>query len=354
MLVILKSLNQWKEILTITLIVKIILLIVSSISSPNSTNIFYPWVRWDGPHYIDLAQYWYQSFGQESLWVVFYPFYPILIKTFNLLFQDFSVSSVFVSIIFNFSASIFLFELAVLDFGKKTAIKAVWLLNIYPTAYFLQSSYTESLFLTTSLASVYFLRRENNLLSGFFGLLSSLTRINGILLIPLMIIESKNFKKTIQLIILTLIGLLIYLFINYITFGNFFYFTKPLETYWYKHLDWPWNGISNGFHYLQNYTDEVLVTYLFEFITLIFTLIVTIFTYFKTRKSYGIYMLLNILLFTSTSFVLSVPRYSLILFPIFITLAKIKSNISLTVTSISFIILLIYFTYLYTQGKWAF
>ncbi len=41
----------------------------------------------------------------------------------------------------------------------------------------------------------------------------------------------------------------------------------------------------------------------------------------RLRPSYAVWMTLNLLLFTSTSFILSVPRYSLTLFPLFILFA---------------------------------
>lgn len=346
--------SRWKEIIIISLCIRVVLFILPIIITLDTGNIFNVWVRWDGPHYIDIAQNGYQSFGDQSLWIVFYPLYPFLIKLSNFLINDLAVSSVLVSFIFSFSASILLFELTLLDFSKKTATLAVWFLNIYPTSYFLQASYTESLFLTMSLASIYFVRKNQLVISAVAGLSSSLTRINGMLLIPLILMETKKLTKSLPVIALILTGFVIYLMINYFYFGDLFYYIKPLTSFWYKHFDWPWNGIFNGLQSIQNYTDEVLVTYFFEFVSIIFILILTIFVYLQIRKSYAIYMLTNLVLFTSTSFILSTPRYSIILFPIFIALAKIPNKKILILISFSFIFLLIYFTLLYTQGKWAF
>lgn len=346
--------KRWREVILITASIKLLLFFISIIVNLHaSTNIFYPWVQWDGPHYIDLAKNWYTSFGQQSLWIVFYPLYPILIKILAIITSDFLVSAILVSLLFSLFTSIILFELTILDFDRKTALLAVWFLNIYPTSYFLQASYTESLFLFVSMASIYFFRRNLFKASGFFGALSTLTRINGILLLPVFLME-KGLRKNLIALILTPVGFLIYLLINYLTFNEPFHFFKPLSSYWHKHFDFPWNGITNGLNFISNYKDEVFITYTFEFITIFFILLLTIFIFLKIRRSYGVYMLLNLLLFTSTSFILSVPRYSLILFPIFIALATIKSRLILITISLIFIPLLIYFTSLYTQGRWAF
>lgn len=345
---------KWREVIIITALIKILLLILGIIVNYNKNlNPLYYWVQWDGPHYIDLANNWYQTSGEQSLWIVFYPLYPILIKIFNLLINDFSSTIILVSIIFSFTASIFLYELVLLDFSKKVAILSVWFLNIFPTAYYLQASYTESVYLTFSLACIFFLRRSYLLNSIIAGILATMTRINGILLLPLLFLESKKPKDFLALLFMP-IGFLFYLFINYITFNEFFYFTKPLSFNWYKRFDFPWNGIGNSIHSLPPLNHQLAYAYYTEFACLILILIASVYTFFGIRKSYGIYLFLSFILFTSTSFVISTPRYALVLFPIYIMLAKLKNNLLVLLVSIISILLLLYFSSLYVQGQWTF
>lgn len=349
-----KILSRWKEVLIITAVVRLLLLILPITIHPQINNLFSPWVQWDGPHYLDLAKNWYQVSGQESYWIVFYPLYPILIKIFNFFVNDFATASILVSILFSFSASVLLFELTLLDFNKKSALLAVWFLNIFPTSYFLQASYTESLFLTTSLVTVYLFRKKLFFYSGVSGMLSTMARINGLLLIPLLASEVRDLKKGFITLLITPLGFLFYLSINYLLFHHPFYFTNPLYANWYKRFDWPWVGIKNLFGSIPPYQDALFYAYISEATVTLFIILIGIYTFVKVRRSYGIYTLLNLLLFTSTSFVMSIPRYALILFPIFIALAQIKSKTVIAIISTVFIILLIYFSFLYTQGQWAF
>lgn len=341
-----KALRRWKEIILLTALLKIILFMLS----PNLSS----WIRWDAPHYINIAQNGYQTVGEGALWIVFYPLYPFFIKLTNLVFNNFNLSAIFVPVVFSFLASIALFELTLLDFKRKTAIVAVWYMNIFPTSFFLQTGYTESLFLTLSIATIYVFRKNLFLLSGLAGFLSSLTRINGVLIIPMMFFEKRFNLKQLPFYLLTPSGLIIYLAINQTIFNDPFYFTQPLYSNWYKKLDWPWIGLAGLASSVSNINNQYFYYYLVEVIALLFISLFGIYIFIKIRKSYGIYVLLNLLLITSTNFILSTPRYSLILFPLFIALAKIKSKIILYSLSISFLSLLFVLTHLYTQGKWAF
>lgn len=349
-----KALRRWKEVIFITMIIKLLLFAVPLIFFPKSANLFTFWVHWDGPHYIDIAKNWYQTNGEPTLFIVFYPLYPLLIKFLALFLKDFSVSSILVPIFFSFISSILLFELVLLDFDKRIAFLSVWFLNIFPTAYFLQASYTESLFLALILLSFYLYRKRAYTAAGIFGMLSSFTRVNGILLLPTLLMETRlSFKNLISFILIPF-GLIAYLSINYLTFGNLFYFAKPLTETWFKKISWPWIGVQNLVNSIPNLTDPNFYIYFSELVAIIFIMLMTFIVYFKVRKSYALYMFLNLLLFTSTSYILSTPRYALSLFPIFIALALIKNRFIIISISVTFLVLLFQLTILYTQGRWAF
>lgn len=357
-------LQRWKYVLILTLTVRLTIFSISLFNNLNQSDILYynilSWIRWDGPHYIDIAKIGYQTSGDGANFIVFYPLYPALIKIMTFLTADFNLSSILISLICSFISSILLYELALIDFSKKVAMLSVWFLNIFPTSYFLQASYTESLFLSLSLLSIYFYRKQTSL-AGISGLFTSLTRINGLTLIPYYLSElfsqKVNWKRLTSASIvsfLTLSGFLIYLFINKIVFGDFFYFIKPLSEHWYKNFEWPWIGITKLVNFISYQDKELYFIFLGELLAIIFSAFFTILTLIKIRLSYGVYMLTNLILFTSTNFIMSTPRYMLILFPIYFALGKINNKLLIFLTSIIFIGLLIYLSLIYTQGKWAY
>lgn len=355
-----KLFKRWRWIILITITIRLSLFVISIYINPH-TDIIQDWVRWDGPHYIDIAKNWYQTQADPLNFIVFYPLYPLLIKLLAFVVSDYYLSSLIISWLFSFTASILLFELTLLDFSKRTSLLSVWFLNIFPTSFFLQASYTESLFLTVSLASIYLFRKKAFIESGAFGAFATFTRINGLLLLPFFLTEQflENLKsKKIFLIILTcsisLMGFLIYLLINYYLFNDFLYFTTPLSEHWYKRLELPQIGIKNLISFTQSQTGEYYYLFWGETVAIIFASIMTIITFFKLRFSYAIYMLSNLILFTSTSFIMSTPRYLLILFPVYILLGMIKNKFLLIIISVTFILLLLYLTNLYTIGHWAY
>jgi Gpi18-like mannosyltransferase len=311
------------------------------------------WIRWDGPHYLDIARDGYQTTGEPSLYIVFYPLYPLLVKLLSLFISDFSLAGITLSTILGLISSILLYELARLDSNHKTALLSVWFLNIFPTSYFLQTSYTESLFLTTSLLTFLLFRKQVFLLSGFAGALSSFSRVNGLLLAPSLLLETNTIRQFIDLCLIPL-GFISYLGINYYYFNDPFYFTKPLLTNWYKKFEYPWTSVKNLYDSTPPPNDYYYITHLAELTALIFLVSIIIWSFFKIRRSYVLYLFLNLMLFTSTSFIISTPRYLLVLFPIYIVLATLKSKILIGLYSFISLSCLFYFFDLYIRGQWAF
>jgi len=107
--------------------------------------------------------------------------------------------------------------------------------------------HTPCLFLALTITSFYNARNERWAVSGVLGMLATMTRITGILLLPALLIEylhQKNFKKEEirkDVIWIFVVGLclLIYLGINYMTFGTPFKFFEVQKEHWGMHLYLP-------------------------------------------------------------------------------------------------------------------
>lgn len=341
------GLSRWKWVIVFSFVIKLYLILVAAII--NQSVSLQHWIIWDGPHYLDIAQHGYQNHGEISLFIVFYPLYPLLIKLLSLIISSYSWSAIVISWLFSLIANIIFYELVRLDFNHKIALRSVWWLTIFPTAYFWQASYTESVFLLLSILSIYSLRKNYFKITPLTSALSSFTRINGLLLIPSLLLEAKNYRQRLVILLTAPLGFMIYLLINYLVYGDWFYFKIPLAQNWYKYFEWPWIGLINLWSYLGKF--EYIWT---EFIALILLLITAIYSSFYLRKSYAVYCWLNLILFTSTSFIISTPRYLLIIWPIYIMLGRIKSTpLNIILNGIS-IISLTYFTIRFVQGHWAF
>jgi hypothetical protein len=93
-----------------------------------------------------------------------------------------------------------------------------------------------------------------------------------------------------------------------------------------------------------------------EFAYVVLGLVCTVWSWFSLRPSYAMWMTTNWLLITSTSFILSVPRYTLALFPIFLLFSRPAAAKPLCLALISAWSLLFLALYVsrYVGGSWAF
>jgi Gpi18-like mannosyltransferase len=324
------------------------------------------WNRWDTAHYLDIAQRGYSNMttGERYLRIVFLPFYPLLIRLFTFVFRNYMFSALIVSNLAYASAAFYLYKLVLLDYSEETALRSVVYFSIFPTAYFLHAGYTESLFLALTIASFYNGRKERWWLSGLIGMAASLTRITGIILTPALVLEylfqkgfrMKNLRKDILWLILIPFGFLLYLIINYLVFGDPFKFLQIQKEHWAKTLDFPRKGLLGawGSIWWRSPADSVLVGWA-EIIFGVFGFLLTIWVSIRLRVSYGVYMFITWLIITSTSYWLSIPRYTLSMFPLFIALSLFGRSRGVNYL-ITFFSLLFFglFLSLFIQGRWAF
>ncbi|MEQ9618252.1 MAG: glycosyltransferase family 39 protein [Deltaproteobacteria bacterium] len=324
------------------------------------------WNTWDTQHYLDIAQYGYtnSAIDEKKLQIVFFPLYPFIIKIFSFAFKDYLFSALLVSNIAYAGAVVYLFKLVRIDYDDDDALRAGIYISIFPTAYFFHAPYTESLFLVFTVASLYYARRSKWALSGTAGMLAAATRITGIILLPVLVIEYlyqneykiKNTRKEILWLGAVGLGLLFYLVINYVTFGDPFKFLEFQKGHWSKELALPIKGFFSAWSgiFWRKPADALLGGWA-EIIFAALGLILIIYSFFRLRLSYGVYALLTWLTVTSTSFWLSIPRYTLSIFPIFIALSILgrRKEVNYLIIFLSLVFYALFLS-LFIRFRWAF
>jgi Gpi18-like mannosyltransferase len=311
-----------------------------------------------------IAQNGYVNEGDPANFIVFFPFYPLLVRLITFDFAYINLSGLVIANISSIIAVIYLFKLAKLDYSDSVAEKAVLYLSVFPTAYFLSAVLTESLFLALAIASLYYARNAKWPLAGFLGLLASLTRIAGLLLLPVLVVEYFNQKEwkitaaNLKLLwtILPVLGFLSYLIINYQVTGNFFTFMEIERVHWSQTLD-PIGGLAGALGWFgSNEFPKNLTLGYAQVAFAVFGLLMVLAGYkAKMRPSYQAYLLLTWMLSVSTGFWISVPRYVLTMFPMFVTLALFSQKRIATFTIVAvFSAALCFFTWLFAAGAWAF
>lgn len=323
------------------------------------------WDRWDAPHYLDIARMGYVKEGVESRWIVFYPLYPWLVRACSLVLRDELVSAFFVSTLASVAAGVLLYRLARLDGDEWVARASVFFMFVFPTSYFLHIGYTESLFLALALGTFLAARVRRWPLAGVLGALACMTRANGLALIPALAFEvweayrasGRRMSARWLWALLPLAGFGVYLAINYTVKGHPFAFIKMQDDYWARTFAWPWDAAASSWRYWQgNAPSDALMVGFQELFFVLLGLGLTVWAWLKMRASYAAWMTCNWLLWSCTKFVLSVPRYTLVLFPMYIIFARAsarrpEAGALIAIWSLLFLAL---FLARFSQGYWAF
>ncbi len=341
------------------------------------------WNRWDAPHYLDLVVFGYRAVddgslvgpngyrsvypGDLPLYIVFYPLFPWLATAVNALVNDPLVSAFVVSTVASLFVAPLMHHLVAHDEEPGVALRAAWFLLIFPTAYFLHIGYTESLFMALVLGSFLAGRSRHWWIAGLLGGLAALTRINGLILLPALAAEAatqwleqprdeRRLRPEWLALGLVAVGFAGYLALNRLVYGDAFTFLRVQREHWFKEAAFPWEAISGAFGWFSSTDPDIVL--MNGGMELLFTgmgLAGVIASAFLLRPSYFAWMAGNWLLFTSTSFLLSMPRYTLTLFPLMVLMAlatrRTWAMVAVSATSLAGFV---YFAARFATGEWAF
>lgn len=283
--------------------------------------------RWDSNWYIDIANNGYSRKADDTLSnVVFFPMYPLVVRTVARIFHlETLFSGWFVSIFFCFLSCVYLYKIARKFHPEIDAVRAVVLLLIFPSAFFLHAVYTESLFLFLSLASFYYAKRGNFALSATFGFFASLTRITGLLLfLPLAFdlfvkhgFSRRSFRSVLWLSAIPL-GTMLFFFYHWFRFQNFWLFLE-VQSAWGRSFH------INIDHFVP-VTRAAMVNLTLDVGYLMFTVLIVFVLFRKKLFSYALYTASTLLITVTSGTPMSIGRYILVLFPIFLIGASIRNT----------------------------
>lgn len=141
-----------------------------------------PFRQWDGLWYTLIAETGYVG-GTQSAKAAFWPFYPWLMRSVSAVTGlPLETSGYLISNLAFAAALVVLWRLIRLDFDDESARRALWAIALFPTAFFFQAVYTESLFLLLAAGALCAARLGRWWVAGAIGALAALTRSYGVLL----------------------------------------------------------------------------------------------------------------------------------------------------------------------------
>lgn len=323
-----------------------------------------PWLRFDALWFIKTALNGYEL-NEPNIHHL--PLYPVLIRLLHAVIGGHvAISAMIVSNLAFILALSYVYRLVQLDDREAIARRATIYLAIFPTAFFYLIGYAESLFLLGSVGAFYYARRRVWWGAGLLGTISALTRPQGVLILLPLAVEflqqegispRRRWLKAGPLLLIPL-GVALYALYLHVTFGLKTAF-EAYAAYWHvwAGLGIPgqslWLSVSTivrGIHLFSNSIDLAFA---------IFGLAMTVWAIRALRPSYWIFIALNVLVVISKPIegypLLSMPRFILPLFPMYVLLGR-ASDTSPAINRLVVypsMALLMFFSVQFALGGWV-
>jgi hypothetical protein len=284
------------------------------------------WGAWDSSWYVSIAQIGYRPEALDGPFAnyAFFPLFPLLSRWVGWPFDNVFIGGLVVANAALLVACVFLYRLVLLDHDVPTARRTVTYLFAAPGAFFLSGMLSESLFLALVVMCFYFARTHRWWAVGVLGFLLALSRGLGVLAaVPLAWIYLSHRGLSLRRIrpdVLWLIGLPagigVFMWVNHQVTGDSLAFAHIQETAWDHRLQNPvialWDAIAG-----DDVFDRFNAWYILG------VLVLTVAFARKLGVAYGSLALLVVVLpIAYGPSYSSMVRYSTVIFPLYIVLAR--------------------------------
>jgi len=308
------------------------------------------WARWDGAWYAEIATGGYGERAPAS--TAFFPLYPMLVKLGTVVGGGPALWGVLVSFASTLFALFFVYRIAEKLYDARAARAATLCLAFFPTAFFLNAVYTEALFLALTAGTLWAaLVRRDFLVAGLLGALAAATRNVGVLLVMPLLFEWARHRREIGPrgvlgVALVPAGLAAYAAYLWVRFGDPLVFARQQGDYWNREISGPlatlgdaWTAAGIGVEYVldpatlflgTDATPALEASNVLNLGFLVFFLIVAFAGLFVLPPGLSVYaaalVLLPILTPSPRFPLMSLPRFVLGAFPVFLVLGYLLSR----------------------------
>jgi Mannosyltransferase (PIG-V) len=309
------------------------------------------WARWDSVFFLRIAEHGYEHLDRSA--TAFFPLYPAAVGLLGrILFGHYVLAGILVSLAAGLGAFVLLYRLAEGRLGAEGARRTVLYLALFPTALFLQAVYSESLYFLLSIAAFLLAEHRRFLGAGAVCGLALLTRPVAIALLPalgLIAWRSPDARRDLAQLAVAPVVFALYPLLLWLQRGDPLEFLHA-QGFWSRHLSpvgpvgGVWDGLRAGWagvrqlasgSHTHSYwpavtgTDpmRVAVVNLECLAALVLFACLTVIAWRRFGAPYGLFSALSLAIPLSMPSdrwpLLSLPRFGLVVFPLFLALASI-------------------------------
>jgi len=287
------------------------------------------WQRFDVNWYTTVAEKGYGSIPGDDHYP---PLFPLLIRLIKPITGNAFLAGLIISHIATLYALKLLYDLYTQWEGNLAGRNTLLYFLIYPTSFYLFSAYTESLFLVTTLLALRAMQGKSWNWAGFWVFCAISTRLQGAaLLLPMLYLMWKDTPLLGKIqhwagSVFAGTGMLFYLFLRSTQVTDTAIpFSEPD---WHARLVPPWETYA--------YAVRTLLSGKFNYIDFLNWFIMTLFIVLlllgwrKIPMEYNLYTAFSLLIISirivETQPLISMSRYSLTLFPVFLTISAVDKS----------------------------
>ena len=286
------------------------------------------WARWDSVFFLRIAEH-----GYDGTTAAFYPLYPGLVALLGrVFFGHYVVAGIVVSLAAALGAFLLLQRLAEEHLGADGARRAVLYLAVFPTALFLQAVYSESLHLLLVLAAFVLAERGRFAGAGIVAGLAILTRVTGLALLPALALlawRNRDRVRSFTGLALAVPVAAVYPLLLWQQIDDPWAFVHAQER-WHRHLSaaGPLGGIWDALrHWVPPGADRqhAIAVNGEALVVLALLIALTALAWRRFGAPYGLFAAVSLAIPLSLPSdrwpLLSMPRFGLVIFPVFLALA---------------------------------
>jgi hypothetical protein len=291
------------------------------------------WARWDSVFFVRIAEH-----GYDEASAAFAPLYPAAVAALGRVFLGhYVVAGIAVSLAAGLGAFLLLYRVAEERLGVDGARRAVLYLAVFPMALFLQAVYSESLYLLLVLAAFVVAERGRFAAAGVLAGLAILTRVTGLALLPALALLAWRYsdrRRALGGLALAIPIAAVYPLILWQQLGDPWAFWNAQER-WHRELSpaGPLGGIWNALvewtpsdvgpqHAIAVNAEGLIALVLFTGLTVV--------AWRRFGAPYGLFAAVSLaipLSYPSDRWpLLSLPRFGLVIFPLFLALAALTAG----------------------------
>lgn len=329
------------------------------------------WMQWDTVHYVTIAHWGYGGGpgGPQVPLEAFFPGFPLTMRAVHVVLGlGYVPAGLVISFVAGGIAVVALARIAADEagggaLGEVLAERTVLLFLLAPSAVFMAAAYTEALFLAFALWSWWFARRGNWWAAGLLAAGASSVRITGLFLAVALVVEfltardgRRRWSRAPGLLLgfAPVAGYFAYL---HSRTGDWHAWQHAQERGWYRDFHWPWQALRITWHNAHggNQTTDFEWMFRAEIVAVAVGVALLIWLLHRQRWGESAYIALQLYAFTTGMWFFSVPRATLLWWPLWTGLAawSLRRPAVLQGYLTVFAPFSVVLTLLFCTGRWA-